>query len=304
MTQKRMIMNQNLKVGWIWDTVPKPEAHKHTLLSEFFNVQVVALSSYEDKEEQFKEQVASLRQKFFQSIAPGGLAGDRRGAVPASGFSFSEQQIWKVIKENKALDLPTHKLVQPAYQLMLENIRSGTLDNIKKALNDALNSGQGFVAAAHDCINKFAKLFDGQREDAVIKQAKSDSAKSKLKEALSDPVEARFEGASDDTRPAIRKLLSRETKTAVSEFSFALSGFEMDEKDKEDMISKLKNYARGVVEDKRRSSHSFVPHEGEVLNDCRYECVVKLIIRGGKGQGVLSNGLKWAWPGLLFLKIF
>ncbi|GKC27082.1 root hair defective 3-like protein, partial [Tanacetum coccineum] len=56
----------------------------------------------------------------------------------------------------------------------------------------------------------------------------------------------------DDTWPAIRKLLSRETETAVSEFSFALSGFEMDEKDKDEMISKLKNYARGVVEGKTR----------------------------------------------------
>ena len=54
--------------------------------------------------------VANLRQRFFHSIAPGGLAGDRRGVVPASGLSFSAQQIWKVIKENKDLDLPAHKV--------------------------------------------------------------------------------------------------------------------------------------------------------------------------------------------------
>ncbi|CAN6440659.1 unnamed protein product [Victoria cruziana] len=95
----------------IWDTVRKPQAHKDTPLSEFFNVEVVALSSYEEKEEQFKEQVASLRQRFFRSIAPGGLAGDRRGVVPASGFAFSAEQIWKVIRENKDLDLPAHKVM-------------------------------------------------------------------------------------------------------------------------------------------------------------------------------------------------
>lgn len=54
--------------------------------------------------------VASLRQRFNHSINPGGLAGDRRGVVPASGFSFSAQQMWKVIKENKDLDLPAHKV--------------------------------------------------------------------------------------------------------------------------------------------------------------------------------------------------
>ncbi|KAL6972721.1 hypothetical protein U1Q18_026894 [Sarracenia purpurea var. burkii] len=95
----------------IWDSVPKPQAHKETPLNEFFNVEVVALSSYEEKEESFKEQVASLRQQFVNSIAPGGLAGDRTGVVPASGFSFSAEQIWKIIKENKDLDLPAHKVM-------------------------------------------------------------------------------------------------------------------------------------------------------------------------------------------------
>ncbi|BBH01316.1 Root hair defective 3 GTP-binding protein [Prunus dulcis] len=118
----------------IWDGVPKPQAHKSTpsvislvqpcvlfnvlisqslllLITTFFDVkvEVVALSSYEEKEEKFKEEVAQLRQRFFHSISPGGLAGDRRGVVPATGFSFSAQQIWKVIKENKDLDLPAHK---------------------------------------------------------------------------------------------------------------------------------------------------------------------------------------------------
>ncbi|KAM2930205.1 hypothetical protein COP2_037259 [Malus domestica] len=50
------------------------------------------------------------RDGLFHSISPGGLAGDRRGVVPASAFSFSAQQIWKVIKENKDLDLPAHKV--------------------------------------------------------------------------------------------------------------------------------------------------------------------------------------------------
>nr|GMD32318.1 protein ROOT HAIR DEFECTIVE 3-like isoform X2 [Ipomoea batatas] len=94
----------------MWDILPKPRAHKETPLSEFFNVEVVALDSYEDKEEQFKEQVANLEQR-IHSIAPGGLAGDRLAVVPASSFSFSLQQIWKSIKENKDLDLPAHKVM-------------------------------------------------------------------------------------------------------------------------------------------------------------------------------------------------
>ncbi|XP_024972185.1 protein ROOT HAIR DEFECTIVE 3-like isoform X2 [Cynara cardunculus var. scolymus] len=345
----------------IWDSVPKPEAHKQTPLSEFFNVEVVALPSFEEKEEQFKEQVASLRQRFFHSIAPNGLAGDRRGVVPASGFSFSAQQIWEVIKENKDLDLPAHKvmvatvrceeianekysffvtnedwcdledavqshivpgfgrkissmldaclssydeeatyfedsvrsakrrqleekliqLVQPTYQLMLEHIQSETLDKFKKALHDALSGGQGFAIAACDCTTSFMKLFDEQCKDATIKQADWDLTKirdkfsrdidshiaevqtaklselnalyeSKLKEALYGPVAALLEGGGDDTWSAIRKLLHHEIKIAVSEFSVALSGFEMDEQAKEEMVSKLENYAREIIEGKTK----------------------------------------------------
>ncbi|KAJ0785144.1 putative P-loop containing nucleoside triphosphate hydrolase [Helianthus annuus] len=345
----------------IWDSVPKPEAHKQTPLSEFFNVEVVALSSFEEKEEQFKEQVANLRQRFFHSIAPNGLAGDRRGVVPASGFSFSAQQIWEVIKENKDLDLPAHKvmvatvrceeianekyslfvinqdwcdleeavqshivpgfgrklssmidsclssydeeatyfedsvrsakrrqleekliqLVQPAYQLMLEHIQLETLDKFKKSLLDALSGGLGFANAARDCTGSFIRIFEEQCKDATIKQADWDSAKirdkfardidshiaevrtaklselnalyeSKLKEALDGPVGALLEGGGDDTWPAIRKLFHHETKTAVSEFSVSLSGFEMDEKTNEEILLKLENYARGIVEGKTK----------------------------------------------------
>ena len=59
---------------------------------------------------QFFGQVAQLRRRFFNSIVPGGLAGDRRGVIPASGFSVSAQEIWKVIREDKDLDLPAHKV--------------------------------------------------------------------------------------------------------------------------------------------------------------------------------------------------
>nr|GEZ34826.1 protein root hair defective 3 [Tanacetum cinerariifolium] len=88
--------------------------------------------------------------------------------------------------------------------------RSGKLSRRTRPLTCLLTSEQGFAAAAPDCINKFAKLFDDQCDGSV------------------------------------------------SEFSFALSGFEMDERDKEDMISKLKNYARGVVEEKTREEAAIV----------------------------------------------
>ncbi|KAL7600974.1 hypothetical protein Lser_V15G22216 [Lactuca serriola] len=52
----------------IWDSVPKPEAHKHTPLSDLFNVEVVALSSFSVKEEQFKEQADLAKQRVDEYI--------------------------------------------------------------------------------------------------------------------------------------------------------------------------------------------------------------------------------------------
>lgn len=54
------------------------------------------------------------------------------------------------------------QLVQPAYQLMLEHIRSETLENFKKALKESLDGGIGFAVAARDCTTKFTRLFDEQ----------------------------------------------------------------------------------------------------------------------------------------------
>ncbi|KAJ4980824.1 hypothetical protein NE237_031661 [Protea cynaroides] len=345
----------------IWDSVPKPSAHKDTPLSEFFNVEVTALSSYEEKEEQFKEQVAQLRQRFFHSIAPGGLAGDRRGVVPASGFAFSAQQIWKVIRENKDLDLPAHKVmvatvrceeianekfsrlttdkgwlaleeavqtgpvtgfgkklsslldtylseydmeaiyfdegvrnakreqlqskaldfVHPAYQNMLGHLRSKSLNNLKNGLEQSFNKGEGFSASVRICIQSCMHEFDEGCADAAVKQANWDASKireklrrdieahvasvrtaklseivanyeKQLTEALAQPVESLFDTAGSDTWPSIRKLLKRETETAVSEFSAAVASFELDQAMFDKLVQSIRDFARGVVEKKAR----------------------------------------------------
>lgn len=128
----------------IWDSVSRPDAQKDTTLSEFFNLEVTALSSYEEKEVQFENQVAELKQRFVHSIAPGGLAGDRRGVVPASGFSFSAQQIWKVIRENKDLDLPAHKVMVATVrceEIANEKLSHLTSDERWLELEEAVQSG-------------------------------------------------------------------------------------------------------------------------------------------------------------------
>ncbi|THU51399.1 hypothetical protein C4D60_Mb06t30610 [Musa balbisiana] len=125
----------------IWDSVSRPDAQKDTTLSEFFNLEVTALSSYEEKEIQFENQLGVNK---FSANTTGGLAGDRRGVVPASGFSFSAQQIWKVIRENKDLDLPAHKVMVATVrceEIANEKLSHLTSDERWLELEEAVQSG-------------------------------------------------------------------------------------------------------------------------------------------------------------------
>ncbi|KAG5552758.1 hypothetical protein RHGRI_010751 [Rhododendron griersonianum] len=131
-------------------------------------------------------QVAQLRQRFFHSIAPGELAGDRRGVVPSLGFSLSAQQIWKVIKENRDLDLPAHKVMVAT--VWCEEIASDKLRRLSSnerwlALEDAVQSGPvpGFGNKLSSILDTY--LFEYDMEafyfDELVRKAKRQQLKSK-----------------------------------------------------------------------------------------------------------------------------
>ena len=77
-------------------------------------------------------------------------------------------------------------------------------------------------------------------------------AQKQLSQSLSEPVESLFDAAGRDTWASIRKLLTHETETVVSEFSTAISSFELDQRTVEKMLLDLRDYARNVVEKKAR----------------------------------------------------
>eukprot|EP00897_Mesotaenium_endlicherianum_P003445 jgi/Mesen1/3128/ME000184S02189 len=156
----------------IWETVPKPEKYKSTPLSEFFHLEVEALSNFEEKEEQFLNEVDNLRQRFMHSVDLGGLAGDRRGVVPGSGFPISVQEMWRVIKENKDLDLPAHKVMvatvrceEIAHNNLAELMESKAWRTLEEGAREGPVPGFGRQASAllHTCIESYdaeAAYFD------------------------------------------------------------------------------------------------------------------------------------------------
>ncbi|KAL3506686.1 hypothetical protein ACH5RR_032068 [Cinchona calisaya] len=66
-------------------------------------IEVVALSNFENEEIQFKAGVVALRQRIITSSTSGDL-------VPASGFGKYAEDIWDDIKEDKILNLQLNKI--------------------------------------------------------------------------------------------------------------------------------------------------------------------------------------------------
>ncbi|KAH6758620.1 Root hair defective 3 GTP-binding protein [Perilla frutescens var. frutescens] len=176
----------------IWQVVPKGQDFKDTPLSHFFNVEVTALSNFEDKEEQFKEEVGELRQIFSQLLSPGGLAGDRRrGVVPASAFNLSVKEMWETIKQNKDLDLPTHKK-------MVATVRCEEIADDKLRLfasnKDWLDVEQevetrvvsGFSAKISSILNRYVLEYDSESEhfEEDVRNAKRQHLESKAFEVV------------------------------------------------------------------------------------------------------------------------
>ncbi|GLU14081.1 hypothetical protein SLE2022_306720 [Rubroshorea leprosula] len=212
----------------IWDSVRKPPAHIDTPLSDFFNVEITALPSYEEKEEQFKEQVVQLRQRFFNSISPGGLAGDRRVVVPASGFSFSAQQIWKIIKENKDLDLPAHKVMVATVrceEIADEKFCGLTSDEAWIELEEAVQSGPvpDFGRKLSSILDTYFSEYDMEAIyfDEGVRNAKRQQLESKVL---------------DFVYPAYTKLLGHLRSKALEEFKSRL----------EEMLNKGEGFAASV----------------------------------------------------------
>ncbi|URD89498.1 GTP-binding protein that may be involved in cell development (By similarity) [Musa troglodytarum] len=166
----------------IWDNVPKPQAHKETPLSKFFNVQVVALSSYEEKEEeQFTEQCVSTYVTPVDENSKGkDLLQHWLCLRNFFGFLYDMEVIYfdESVRTSKRQELETKllQLVNPAYQSMLGHIRAKTLDDFKEALDKAIER-EGFAVAVHDCTQSFMLKFDKGCEDATIEQAIWDPSK-------------------------------------------------------------------------------------------------------------------------------
>lgn len=95
----------------------------------------------------------------------------------------------------------------------------------------------------------------------------------KLRKALVEPVESLFDAAGPSTWASIRNLFKRETEAILPEFQKNLAGFEMESATSEGMVSKLRDYARSIVENKAKEE------AGKVLIHMKERLAKSSIIR-------------------------
>lgn len=126
----RLIETWEEDLGRMWAAIPKPPQYDATSVSDFFDVQYASLPNFEDREEDFKAESVLLRRRFTDAEEDS-LVRVSDDKLPAQALPLHLQSLWQVIREQKDLNLPAHKV-------MVANIRCAEIakDQLKAFLED------------------------------------------------------------------------------------------------------------------------------------------------------------------------
>lgn len=96
----------------MWDTLAKPEEYERSTLQDFFELQYAALSNFEDRPEDFAAESVVLRRRFTHDAGEDeSLIRNTADKLPGQALALSMVKVWDVIKENKDLNLPAHRVM-------------------------------------------------------------------------------------------------------------------------------------------------------------------------------------------------
>jgi len=202
----------------MWDSVPKPPHMVDRALDDFFQVMYVALSSYEEREEEFKAEVVMLRQRFDPDHEDSFVKPESK--LPGSALAMSAERLWEVVHSHKDLNLPAHKVMVAnirCKEIMTDRLAALQKDQAWEALasqaEQALQPDFGSVLAGlmSSCVAGYDE--EAQYFDVNVR-----------KERRSDLLEA-LHGIGAPLLAAQQRLLGRSvTKTLQESLAAADSG--------------------------------------------------------------------------------
>ena len=182
----------------IWNAIAKPEDQENKSLEDCFNLIFTSLPNYEEREEEFEAEATLLRSKFKRSSEENYLPDEK--PVPGSALSMSIESIWKIIKENKNLDLPAHRVMvatvrcdQSIWDLSQEFSQS---DEAKALQEEATSSlMQDYGSSCKALIDKYLSRFDELVEffEAAVCEGKRLELTEKLLQLMSIATAAQNE---------------------------------------------------------------------------------------------------------------
>ncbi|GAX72911.1 hypothetical protein CEUSTIGMA_g366.t1 [Chlamydomonas eustigma] len=180
----RLVETMEADLIKMWESISKPAQYKESQINDFFEIQYAGLPHFEEKYEDFLADSVVLRRRFTVD-ADDSLyrSGDK---LPGDAFTFSAGSIWEVIKSQKDLNLPAHKVMVAnvrCAEIKEDQLRNLLSDQAWKALEASAGSGEvvsGFGKIAHglvdSCVRGYeeeAMYFDPRVRDEVLQDLQS-----------------------------------------------------------------------------------------------------------------------------------
>ncbi|MCJ1422124.1 Cell wall protein rhd3 [Sticta canariensis] len=110
---KRLIETWEEDLHQMWASITKPADYENCSFTDLFQVEYASLPNFEEKEDDFRAESYLLRKR-FEVEEEDALATTSTDQLPGSSLALSMAKLWQVIKEQRDLNLPAHKVTRPA----------------------------------------------------------------------------------------------------------------------------------------------------------------------------------------------
>jgi len=178
----------------IWKGLNKPDEFVNSKIEDFFEFQYTALSHKVLAAEEFNKGVENLRERFLDASSETFILGtdkdSHRTDVPADGFSIFASTIWRTIKENKDLNIPSQKAMLAIFrcdEISADVLKtfSNTVSPFRKTL-EAGDIVEDFGAKASQAYQMLLSGYDQQalRYDKVVSQQKRETLSNSANDML------------------------------------------------------------------------------------------------------------------------
>ncbi|KAG2432901.1 hypothetical protein HXX76_008632 [Chlamydomonas incerta] len=209
----------------MWDSIAKPAAYTGSRMTDFFEVQYAALSHFEERYEDFQADAVHLRRRFAPDAEDTLVRGDEK--LPGDAFALSIHNIWDVIRSQKDLNLPAHKVMVAnirCQEIMEDQLRAFAGDQAWAGLQEAggLGAVEGFGAQAAGLMDSCVKGYEAEAMyfDAHVREAKHEELTKRLLAAVQPVYQAQVAAQT----AAVLTSFEKELKLALLPGGAASSG--------------------------------------------------------------------------------